>query len=120
MLVKQLPQLQTQAESCPARLRRRTSQNEEPRLPDSHALEHLGAGVERKHGGAADAGTVQEAQGQALHEGQGRRLGGAVVDDAGDGGLRQDGVDADNMAVLQLQHAREEGLGCLEGGKKKG
>lgn len=39
-------------------------------LPDSHALEHLGIGVEREHGGAAHTRTVQEAQRQTLHEGQ--------------------------------------------------
>lgn len=39
-------------------------------LPDSHALEHLGIGVEREHSGAAHTRTVQEAQRQTLHEGQ--------------------------------------------------
>lgn len=69
--------------------------------------------MEWQHGGAANARTVQQAQRQALHEGQRRGLGGAVVDGAGDGRLRQDGVDADHVAVLQLQHAREEGLRSL-------
>lgn len=69
--------------------------------------------MEWEHGGAANARTVQQAQRQALHEGQRRGLGGAVVDGAGDGRLRQDGVDADHVAVLQLQHAREEGLRSL-------
>lgn len=61
-------------------------------IPDSHSLEHLGVGVERKHSGAANAGTVQQAQGQTLHEGQWRGLGGAVVYGPGDGRLGQDGV----------------------------
>lgn len=84
-------------------------------LPDSHALEHLSVGVEGQHSGAAHAGTVQQAQRQALHEGQRRGLGGAVIDGAGDGRLRQDGVDADHVAVLQLQHPRQEGLRRLRG-----
>lgn len=95
-------------------LQQRTCQDKEFSIPDSHALEHLGTGVERKHGGAANTWTVQETQGQALHEGQRRRLGGAVIDNAGDGRLGQDGIYTDNMAVLQLKHTREEGLCRLE------
>lgn len=83
------------------------------RSPDSHALEHLCVGVEGEHSGAADARAVQQAQGQALHEGQRGGLGGAVVDGPGDGGLGQDGVYAHNMATLQFQHPREEGFCSL-------
>lgn len=69
-------------------------------IPDSHALEHLSIGVERKHGGAADTGTVQEAQSQTLHEGQWWRFGGAIIDGPRDGGLGQDGIYAHNVATL--------------------
>ena len=82
--------------------------------PDSHALEHLRVGVEGEHGGAAHAGTVQQTQRQALHEGQGRGFGGAVVYGPRDGGLRQDGIYAHDMAVLQLQHPWQEGLCSLD------
>lgn len=44
---------------------------EEVGKPDSHALEHLGAGVKGQNGGGADTRTVQQPQGQALHEGEG-------------------------------------------------
>lgn len=59
-----------QAECFPVRYIQRTCQDKELSIPDSHALEHLGTGVERKHGGAANPWTVQETQCQALHEGQ--------------------------------------------------
>lgn len=108
-----------QAECFPAHYRQKTCPDKESSIPDSHALEHLSTGVERKHGGAANTGTVQETQCQALHEGQRWRLGGAVIDNPRDGRLGQDGINADNMAVLQLQHARKEGLCRLEGEKNK-
>lgn len=66
-----------------------------------------------QHGGGADTGTVQQPQGQALHEGEGRCLRCAVVDGAGDGGQCKHGVEAHDMAVLQLQHTWQEGLGGL-------
>lgn len=69
--------------------------------------------MEGKHGGAADTGTVQQAQRQALHEGQRRGLGGAVVYGSGDGRLGQDGVYAHDMSVLQLQHPGQEGFCSL-------
>lgn len=82
-------------------------------LPDSHALEHLCVGVEGKHCGAANARTVQHTQCQAFHEGQRRGLGGAVIYGSRDRRLRQDGVYANYVAVLQLQHSRQEGLCSL-------
>lgn len=65
-------------------------------------------------GGAADPWAIQQPQGQALHEGQRGGLGRAVVNGARDGRLGQDGVDADHVAVTQLQHTRKEGLGRLQ------
>lgn len=76
--------------------------------------------MEGEHGGAANAGTVQQAQRQALHEGQRRGLGGAVVYGPRDRRLGQDGVYAHDMTVLQLQHPRQEGLCSLGRGRKKG
>ena len=69
--------------------------------------------MEGQHGGGADARTVQQPQGQALHEGEGGGFGCAVVDGAGDGRERQHGVQTHDVAVLQLQHPRQEGLGGL-------
>lgn len=85
--------------------------------PHSHALEHLSVGVEREHGGTSNAWAVQKAEGQALHEGQRRGLGCAVVYRARYGWERQDGVDADDVARLQLQHARQERF-CSLGDEK--
>lgn len=39
--------------------------------PDSHALEHLCAGVEGQDCGGIHSRTVQQPQGQALHESKG-------------------------------------------------
>lgn len=85
--------------------------------PHSHALEHLGVGVEGEHGGTSHAWAVQKAEGQALHEGQRRGLGCAVVYSARYGWERQDGVDADDVARLQLQHTRQERF-CSLGDEK--
>lgn len=76
--------------------------------PQSHALEHLGVGVEGEHGGASHPGAVQKAEGQALHECQRRGLGCAVVYGAGYGWEGQDGVDTDDVSRLKLQHTRQE------------
>lgn len=86
--------------------------------PDSHTLEHLSVGVEGEHGGAAHPGTVQQAQSQALHEGQGGGLGGAVIYGPRDGRLGEDGVYTDYVAMLELQHPWQEGLCSLDGGEK--
>ena len=88
-------------------------------VPDSHALEHLCVGVEGQNGGAAHAGAVQQAQRQALHEGQRGGLGGAVVYSPGDGRYGEDGVHAHHVAVAKLQHPGQEGLCGLGGGERR-
>lgn len=70
--------------------------------------------MERKHSGAANTRTVQQAQRQTLHEGQRRGLGGAVVYGPGDGRLGQDGIYTHYMAVLQLQHPGKKSLCSLD------
>lgn len=70
--------------------------------------------MERKHSGAANTRTVQQAQRQTLHERQRRGLGGTVVYGPGDGRLGQDGIYAHYMAMLQLQHSGKKGLCSLE------
>lgn len=87
--------------------------------PDSHSLEHFCVGVEWKHCGAANTRTVQQAQRQALHEGQRRGFGSAIVYGPRNGRLGQDGVYAYYMAMLQLQHSRQEGFCSLRWEKKK-
>lgn len=87
--------------------------------PDSHALEHLCIRVKGKHCGTADTRTVQQAQCQALHEGQRWGLGGAVVYGPRDRRLGQDGINAYDMAVLQLQHSRQESFCCLRQKEEK-
>lgn len=84
--------------------------------PDSHALEHLCAGVEGQDCGGIHSRTVQQPQGQALHESKGWGFGGAIVNGTRDGWQGQDRVQADNVPILQLQHPWQE---CFGGLKKK-
>lgn len=82
--------------------------------PDSHALEHLCAGVEGQHCGGIHSRTVQQPQGQALHESKGWGFGGAIVNGTRDGWQGQDRVQANNVPILQLQHPWQECFGGLK------
>lgn len=87
--------------------------------PDSHALEHLCAGVEGQDCGGIHSRTVQQPQGQALHESKGWGFGGAIVNGTRDGWQGQDRVQANNVPILQLQHPWQECFGGLKNKRVK-
>lgn len=87
--------------------------------PDSHALEHLCAGVEGQDCGGIHSRTVQQPQGQALHESKRWGFGGAIVNGTRDGWQGQDRVQANNVPILQLQHPWQECFGGLKNNRVK-
>lgn len=87
--------------------------------PDSHALEHLCAGVEGQDCGGIHSRTVQQPQGQALHESKGWGFGGAIVNGTRDGWQGQNRVQANNVPILELQHPWQECFGGLKNKKVK-
>lgn len=87
--------------------------------PDSHALKHLRAGVEGQDCSGVHPRTVEQPQGQALHKGEGRGFGGAVVNGSRDGWQGQDRVQANNVSILQLQHPWQECFGGLKNNREE-